>query len=576
MLKNLKLKKSLILGFAMVIVIAVIIIVSSLLMMNNMKNQYNALLASHVEANMEILYARLYAVMNGRTVRDILLTPDDPNNDTYVNDAAREKQTAEEHVQTLQDVFPEGADRTALNEYVAAFNAWSATNSLAYYEQYKADGDLAHIDEASDYMLAEVNPVMNEMADKADALDAFLVETMNAEVESIEKSILTTIIVIIVVMIVATFVVVAFALALIKSITTPAEQVHTALVAFSQGQFDVPVTYESKSELGEMCNAMRTSQGVLKDVVADIAYLLEEMAGGNFDVHSRAADKYVGGLQTVIGSIRGINRSLTAAMSSIREACEQVDAGSNQSAFASQSLAQGATEQASSVEELSATIAEMETHVKNNVDTAVRASDISVETGNLVQESNDYMQQLTAAMNEISSTTSEISKIIKTIDDIAFQTNILALNAAVEAARAGEAGKGFAVVANEVRNLAGKSADAAKDTTTLIEGTVSAVNKGAGIADETARSLAQVVEKTSLVLRSVQEIATASEEQAEQITQISVGIDQISTIVQNNSATAEEVAAAAEELSSQAALMTQQVSRFKLNDSLVGETGFAE
>jgi len=248
------------------------------------------------------------------------------------------------------------------------------------------------------------------------------------------------------------------------------------------------------------------------------------------------------------------------------QSSEQVSSGSEQVSNGAQALAQGATEQASSIEELSATITEIASNVKLN---ATSAADASIKVNHVSSEldvSNQNMQDMIAAMSKISDSSSQIGKIIKAIEDIAFQTNILALNAAVEAARAGAAGKGFAVVADEVRNLASKSAEAANNTTALIENSIKEVENGTKIADQTATALKKVVLEATAVSNTVTLISQASNEQANSINQITLGVDQISSVVQTNSATAEESAAASEELSGQAQILKSLVGKFKLKN----------
>lgn len=235
-------------------------------------------------------------------------------------------------------------------------------------------------------------------------------------------------------------------------------------------------------------------------------------------------------------------------------------------AAGSQALSQGSTEQASSVEELAATITEISSQVSDSAKRAMAAKDKAVAVSNEVTEGNQKMQQTLTAMGDIRSSSNEISKIIKTIEDIAFQTNILSLNAAVEAARAGTAGKGFAVVADEVRSLAIKSAEAAKTTTELIQQSLTAVEHGTESLDATAQSLDTIVGSVNEITEEVQRIADASETQASAIAQVTQGIDQISSVVQTNSATAEESAAASEELSSQATMLKALVGKFKVRD----------
>ena len=245
-------------------------------------------------------------------------------------------------------------------------------------------------------------------------------------------------------------------------------------------------------------------------------------------------------------------------------AAEQVAAGTKQVSEGSQAISQGATEQASSIEELTASITQIAEQTKQNAKRANEANALTLSAKGDADQGNERMQAMQSAMTEINQASEDISKIIKVIDDIAFQTNILALNAAVEAARAGAHGKGFAVVAEEVRNLAARSANAAKETTALIEGSVKKTEAGTQIADETAQALANIVAGVETAAQLVGEIAAASEEQAGAITQVNGGIDQVNQVVQTNSATSEETAASAEELSSQAELLKDMVGRFTL------------
>ncbi|MEG1027529.1 MAG: methyl-accepting chemotaxis protein, partial [Oscillospiraceae bacterium] len=345
-------------------------------------------------------------------------------------------------------------------------------------------------------------------------------------------------------------------------VTKPLQEIEKASLDLSEGKLDIEVDYKSKNELGVVADSFRKFTGNLKFIINDIIGLLNGMSDSDFTVKSQNADAYINSYEPIKVALRKILNDLSSTLLSVNQSAAQVNAGSDQVSGGAQALSQGATEQASSIEELSATINDITNKIRENAENAKIAGKESEEAGQGVTDSNAYMKQMIEAMEDITEKSNEIGNIIKTIDDIAFQTNILALNAAVEAARAGAAGKGFAVVADEVRNLAAKSAEAAKGTTALIEGAIEAVQNGTKIANNTANALGVVVEKAGGVNKLIQQIAKASEEQANGVAQVSIGVDQISAVVQTNSATAEQSAAASEELSSQATMLKEMLNQF--------------
>ncbi len=283
----------------------------------------------------------------------------------------------------------------------------------------------------------------------------------------------------------------------------------------------------------------------------------------NVDVVIKTKDE----VGMLAAAFKKMTENLNEVMGNINLASEQVASGSKQVSESSIALSQGATEQATSVEQLTASLEEISSQTKLNAGNANQANELA-ETAKLnALQGNSQMQEMLNAMGEINSSSANISKIIKVIDDIAFQTNILALNAAVEAARAGQHGKGFAVVAEEVRNLAARSANAAKETTDLIEGSIKKVEGGTKIATDTAGALKMIVTDIEKVANLVDNIACASNEQATAIGQVNQGIMQVSQVVQTNSATSEECAAASEELSTQAQVLQEMISKFKLRQA---------
>ena len=353
---------------------------------------------------------------------------------------------------------------------------------------------------------------------------------------------------------------------LIKKSLKPLEGMARVGKKVSKGDFSESISYLKDDEIGQIGQGFKQVTENIREITSDLEEKLEELSKGNFRVDLEDEEKYQGEYRPLIDSLRNIRSQLNGTILEIQKSASEVSSTSEQVSNGAQSLSQGATEQASSVEELSASMSEIADSIKVTTKKAEDAKGLSERVGEAVTVSTGKMEEMTRAMAEITEKSTEIEKIIKTIDDIAFQTNILSLNAAIEAARAGEAGKGFAVVADEVGNLAQKSAKAAQNTGLLIEETKDAVERGAKISRETGESLSTVVERAGKINTMIFEITKETERESEGMSQLTVGMEQISAVVQTNSATAEESAAASEELSGQAAILDDLVSKFLLQE----------
>jgi len=405
------------------------------------------------------------------------------------------------------------------------------------------------------------DPIVNKINSALDDITNDINQGVNASAYAARENSQISISITIVMTIIVLAISVLITILISKSIVAPINEIEKLVNALADGNLTYKIDYKSKNELGKLSSSVQNSIFTLVSYINEIGEIMSEISKGNFN--SKFKLKFKGDFEHIEHSIKDSINMLSVTLSQIKASSDEVYTGSDKVALGSQELSQGASEQANATEELSATFKEISEMIQTNAKITSIASNSIIDMDNEINFSNNLMKEMIIAMTEINNKSQKIGKIIKTIEDIAFQTNILALNAAVEAARAGSAGKGFAVVADEVRSLASRSAEAAKNTTFLIEDTVKSVSSGNIILDQTAKSLSNVVLSSKSINNTINEIAKSSQEQASSVEQVLMGIEQISTVVQKNLAIAEEDALTSESLSGQAQEMHILLSKFQ-------------
>lgn len=557
-IRNMKLKSRLLLSYAVVIAICLSASVAALFLMNRIGDNLSSFYKNNYTVTVNVWMAK----------REMQAARGDILNAVLDSDAEESMQfieNAKESLRNMRATFP--VIRKSFKGDIAMVDRVDELlqQAIVYRDQVFGLVETGKTDEAYEVMKSNYVPILNQMADLLQQIADVAGENAQTMVKEGEYAQTSAIIVIMLIMALSIMAAALLGIYISNSIRKPVKEIEDAAVQLANGKLDgVHVTYMSRDELGQMSDSIRDLISYQKTIIEDISDILGDMSEGNFKVQSNVKEYYRGRYDCILVAMRKLRNRLSNTLGQISQSARQVADGSEQISSETQLLAIGAEEQACSIEKLAAAVNEISEHVRETKENANEARGQTDQAGEQVFESNQQMQEMIRAMNIISEKSSEIYKIVKTIEDIAFQTNILALNASVEAARAGEPGAGFAVVAREIRALADKTAIASKNTAALIEESVSAVKNGEMVARATADSLLQVVKSTKQVVLVVDRIASATENENVSISNITAEVSQISDVVQNNVSTSEELAAASEEFSTQAQILGNMIGQFKL------------
>ena len=557
-LENMHLKERIDYGYRKVITMMLIsgllsVVIIGILFANMMHYVENVNVADQA-----VKICRINVNAAARNIREMALNEDTSSYDNYEQTVKRLLSEVDSELQILKKT--EVLSDENYEEYATALSDWGKIG-YSIIEEIKNGND----ENATDAILNNCTPALNKVVEIAIKLDEL---TDEASSETVRNMVVCTVAGFVVIIVCLVF---AFTLTrktskrVLETILEPLHAIEDVAMELTEGNLHSALEYHSDDEIGKLAHSMRKSIRILGTYVDDIDRSMKLFSEGNFDVHPEV--EWRGDFVGILNSFMAFQASMAGTIKGIQNVSNEVSGAAEQVASSSNDLADGATNQAAVVEELTATVTGVSEQVEKNSQSAKEISVKVDELGNAISESNGKMHEMVDSMHEISEASKEIDKIITTINEIASQTNLLALNASIEAARAGEAGKGFAVVANQVNVLADQSAQAAKESATLIETSVKAVEKGMVIAGQTAAQLEEVAENSKVITTEVTNIAETLETQTTEIKQINEGIEQINDVVQTNSATSEECAAASQEMSSESENLREMIRKFKLAES---------
>lgn len=552
---KMKIKEKMKFGYGLVIGLMVLITVVAIVGLILVQGKMNSYINGAQAADTAVKVCRIETNIAARNIREMTLNKDDSMDEEY---KANIQESIASMEAALQDLQKADVVEVELNQrYEDAVHNWVEIGNNIVEKL-----DAGELEEGTQLILNECAPALQEVVSISKEIDVQTDDIKQKEVNLVRNTVIFVAVIMIIVLVIALFAAIKVGGKIIESIVKPLREIETAAVELSHGNLHAEIAYRNEDEIGTLAHALRSSISRLWSYVEDIDRAMKEFAKGNFDV--KANVEYRGDFISIEESFMHFEENIADMVKNVQAVANQVTRASEQIAASSTELAEGATEQAGVTQELFATIESVSEQIDRNAKEAMNISKEVQQVGVEIDNSNGKMQEMVDSMNRISESSNEISKIIATINEIAAQTNLLALNASIEAARAGEAGKGFAVVADQVSLLAAQSAEAATESTTLIEESVRAVKGGMQIANETAGQLESVVKGSRAIIKKVNLIAEASEEQADAVTQINHGVDQINDVVQTNSATSEQCAASSQEMTAQAETLKGLIQEFRV------------
>jgi methyl-accepting chemotaxis protein len=554
-MKNMNISNKLKTGYVILLVLTILISGLSLFSISEIDSNVERLANETEEANEAIKRCMIDINIAARDVREMALCTDTTQYSSYSTQVESYLTDLDAQLKTIKSTGV--LDDDTYDSYVSAITSWA--NDAYSIVGLIQDGQQT---EAISMIFSSCVPALSSLESQSEDLDTIITEQVDKMLKRSQTLFYTSIALVSVATVIAILCVFLIGSNILKSIAKPLVEINEAAREMSEGNLHFEITYESNDEIGKVADSLRSSIHTLRSYVDDISRGMEAFAEGNFTI--QPTSEWKGDFIEIYNAFELFESHMADTVVGIQQVAEQVESGAQQVSATSMELAQGATDQATVMQEFTSTLEGVSNQVAENADYAEDISRRVEQVGVEISATNDKMRDMVKSMAEIEESSQKIRQIIDTINDVATQTNLLALNASIEAARAGEAGRGFAVVANQVTALATQSAEAAKESTQLIEASIREVENGMSLTASIAQQQESVATNTQTIVEEVENVATTLKSQNDSFVQLSDGITQINDVIQTNSATSQECAASSQEMSGQASVLDGLVRGFKV------------